>query len=84
MKKIAFLLNLFLSVVVFNVNAQVTGNAVNNLVLKGSIIDKNGKPVPFASLNIKNKSTGFIADSLGQIEISLPPNTIVVIGSVGY
>jgi hypothetical protein len=53
--------------------------------LSGKVIDANGKPVPFASVYIKNTSKGASANSEGDYSLSLQPGGYEVqYKAVGY
>lgn len=42
---------------------------------RGMVIDKNGKPIPYVSLFIRNSRTGIMTDSNGSFSIQLKPGT---------
>jgi len=75
--KFTLLFTLFL-VPVFNVFSQ-------QLTLSGKIIDDQGKPVPFASVYIKNTTRGTSANSEGEYILQLKPGAYEVqYKAVGY
>lgn len=69
-KKIAAILALlFLSATVaFSQNIQV----------KGTVIDANGDPVPFASIQLKGTKTGTSTDENGNYTLSAPKNGTLI------
>lgn len=75
-KKIAAILALlFLSATVaFSQNIQV----------KGTVIDANGDPVPFASIQLKGTKTGTSTDENGNYTFSAPKNGTLIFSSIGY
>ncbi len=60
---------------------------VDKGILKGKIINENGEPVLFATIQIKGLSKGLMADENGFFEIKkevLLENKTIVVSSVGY
>ena len=54
-------------------------------ILKGKIVDENNKPLPFASVYIKNTTYGVSADYNGKYFIELKPGTYTIVFSfIGY
>ncbi len=53
-------------------------------VLAGHITDANGKPVSYATVQIKGSGTGTNADANGFYKIEGSPNSVVSINAVGY
>ncbi|MCZ8354692.1 MAG: carboxypeptidase-like regulatory domain-containing protein [Cyclobacteriaceae bacterium] len=68
--------------------AFVTQAAAQNITLTGTIKDKiSGEALPFASIGIKGKSLGTVANLQGQFDFHIPAsyaNEIVVISMLGY
>jgi hypothetical protein len=55
------------------------------VTLIGKITDEHNKPIPFASVYVKNTTTGTSANSDGEYTLQLKPGTYEVrYGSVGY
>ncbi|MEO6851801.1 MAG: DUF5686 and carboxypeptidase regulatory-like domain-containing protein, partial [Mucilaginibacter sp.] len=55
------------------------------LSISGKVTDQNGKPVPFASIFIKNTTNGASANSEGDYSIKLPAGSYEVLyRAVGY
>ena len=56
--------------------------------LKGKVLNEEKEPIAFASVGIKGKKAGIIADSSGHFRLSLPgfikPNDTVIISSIGF
>jgi TonB-linked SusC/RagA family outer membrane protein len=50
----------------------------------GKVTDKNGDPLPGASIKIKNSRAGTVASSDGTFKINAASNTVLVISAVGY
>ncbi len=77
---IKFLLLIFTAAIVFNTNARA-----QQYVLYGNITDQQNKPVPFASVYIKNSSYGSTANENGDYLFKLSPGSYVAIYRfVGY
>lgn len=57
----------------------------NNFTVSGNIIDKDGNPVPFAIIKIKDSRTGVTADANGVFTIQVPDeSTILEITATGF
>ncbi len=53
--------------------------------IKGSIIDENGEPLPFASIYVKEASTGTSANVDGNYQLQLPSGSYhITIQFIGY
>lgn len=50
----------------------------------GKISDKNGKPVPFASIQIKGKGTGVSASDEGNFSILAAKGDVLVVSAMGF
>ncbi len=58
---------------------------ISGAVITGIISDENGNPLPFASVFVKNSTTGVSANNEGKYFIELPSGTYTLIYSyVGY
>jgi hypothetical protein len=58
---------------------------VKATVVKGSVFDAEGKPLPFASVSVAGTFKGAIANSQGIYELNLPPGKYTLICQyVGY
>lgn len=83
MKTFKLLLHLFLFL-------AYTSAASQNLTLKGEIVDRfQNKPVPYATIGIKNKNLGTVADENGRFSFTVPAAAVsdeeqVIVSSVGY
>ncbi len=53
-------------------------------VIKGTVLDENGAPVSFATVNIKGSKIGTSTDENGNFSISVEPNTQLQVTAVGY
>ncbi|MCU0396143.1 MAG: carboxypeptidase-like regulatory domain-containing protein [Chitinophagaceae bacterium] len=61
----------------------------SSLIIRGSTVDHiTGKPIPYTSIGIPNKSIGTVSDSAGTFSLRLPSeqmlNDSVVFSHVGY
>ena len=52
--------------------------------ISGAVKDKNGNPIPFATVNIKGTKNSVAADAAGNFSISVKPNTRLVVTAIGY
>ncbi len=79
---------LLLLSIIFMLQCTVKGqvaDAENKLIIiKGMVADQTNKPVPYASIKIKNQNSGITADSLGKFVLSANINTALLISSVGF
>ena len=53
-------------------------------VITGKVSDNNGKPVPAASVSIKNTKTGTSTDTLGAFSLRARPGDSLIISAVGF
>ena len=56
-------------------------------IIKGSVQNENGIPVPFATVSLKNSIANAITDSLGNFELhtrSLADTVCITVSSLGY
>lgn len=74
------LLLIILSFTLFTIN----GFSQNLLIVKGRIINEDGKPINGASVTVKGSTTGASSDDKGEFEINAPGKGTLVISSVGY
>lgn len=54
------------------------------LVIAGKVTDNNGKPIPYALVELKNAKTGVNTDSLGAFRISVRATDSLVVSIVGF
>lgn len=66
------------------VKGQVAVADKKIVVIKGIVADQTNKPVPFATIKIKNENIGITTDSLGKFLISANINAALLISSVGF
>jgi hypothetical protein len=66
------------------IEAQTNPPITAEEIIKGSIKDEKGKPVPYASVTIKDEKYGTNTDSLGVFTLKAKLNSILIIGSVGF
>ncbi len=71
--------NYFLFIVAFSTSV------LSQTKVSGLVIDKQGKPVPFANIAFKNSSAGVVSSEDGVFYLESPKNyTAIIAGSVGY
>lgn len=77
---LAFSLLMLFMLIIFPVliNAQV--------LVKGKVINKNGKAIPYANIYLKKSQNGTITDTLGYFKLELPSaiHDTLVVSCVGY
>jgi pimeloyl-ACP methyl ester carboxylesterase len=67
-----------------------TSGASQNLVFRGEVVDRlQNKPVPYATIGIKGKSLGTVADENGSFSFTVPAIAVsdeeqVIVSCVGY
>jgi TonB-dependent SusC/RagA subfamily outer membrane receptor len=52
-------------------------------VISGKVTDSDNNPVSFASIKIKSRTTGVIADAKGVFSIRINPNDVLIISGFG-
>lgn len=57
---------------------------VNQRVITGKVIDRDGNPVPFAIVKLRAQHTGVSADSKGEYTIRVAPIDILLISGAGF
>ncbi|GGA90604.1 SusC/RagA family TonB-linked outer membrane protein [Puia dinghuensis] len=62
----------------------LSAGAQNTLHIKGRVLNKNGQPVPNATVQVKGAKEAVTTDESGNFDISAPSNGTLVITSVGY
>ena len=55
-----------------------------DVVIKGSVKDKNGDPLPGVSVNVKNSKVAASSNSEGAYTIGVPPNSTLVFTMLGF
>lgn len=65
------------------VKGKVASDVRQNMV-SGKITDKDGKPVSFATIQVKAIKKAVAADVNGEFKISAAPNSVLVISAVGF
>lgn len=55
-----------------------------NKVIKGTVRDENGAPVPKASILVKGSQQGTSTQDDGSFQISISPNAVLVISAIGF
>lgn len=61
----------------------VSLSAQNRTVI-GTVQDENGKPVPFATVQVKGDATGTSADAQGNFKITAQTNDVLVVSAINY
>lgn len=66
--------------------AQVANAQQHTIVVKGTIIDKDGNPVPYASVYVRETLTDSASDDFGNYSFTLPAGTTlhIVVQCIGY
>lgn len=57
---------------------------VSNVVVKGTVHDASGQPLPGVSIRVKGTSTGTQSDMNGNYSINVPDNATLVFSFLGY
>ncbi len=52
--------------------------------ITGQVLDENGKPVPFATIQIKGDATGTAADANGNFKVNAQTKDVLVISAVNF
>ena len=53
--------------------------------VRGTILDRNGEPIPFATIAVENSSVGGVSDFNGKFNIALPAGSKnITVSSIGY
>jgi hypothetical protein len=58
--------------------------SAQNRAISGQVKDENGKPVPFATVQVKGDITGTSADVNGNFKINAATNDVLVITAVNF
>ena len=72
-------LSLFTMLMLFGVFAFA-----QNRVVSGKVTDKDGNPVPFASVKIKNGKTGVQADAYGAYSIKVKDGDVLLVSATSF
>ncbi len=59
-------------------------NAMAQRSVTGKVTDATGKPLPFASVEIKSSKIGTIANADGVFTISAPLNAVLIVSAIGF
>lgn len=70
---------LYLTLMLCSVYASAQTKSVT-----GHVADESGNPLSFASVKIKNRTAGIIADSAGNFTIHVNPGETLVVSATGY
>lgn len=55
-----------------------------NVIVRGKVTGKEGNPVPFAFIKIKDRGVGLSADANGEYSIRVNGNDVLLISGAGY
>ncbi|MGX5817356.1 SusC/RagA family TonB-linked outer membrane protein [Chitinophaga lutea] len=69
----------FLALALFPVMVFAQNRTVN-----GQVRDESGAPIPAATIRIKGKTTGTVADGEGRFQLTAPTGVILQVSSYGY
>ena len=58
--------------------------APGSILVRGTVTDEDGLPVPMAAVQIKGTTTGTVSDDKGAWSIRVPAGSILVVSSIGY
>ena len=67
---------------IFSLNAW--SQAANDLLVRGTITDKEGSPMAKVNVNVKGKNVGTISNEKGEFILAVNPNAVLVISHTGY
>ena len=79
-------MNLTKSIVLSIILLAVTSltYAQNNALVKGTVFDESGMPLPGVSILLKNTQTGTSTDFDGRFELNAPSDGVLVLSYLGY
>ncbi|MEJ5054412.1 SusC/RagA family TonB-linked outer membrane protein [Sphingobacterium sp. MYb382] len=55
-----------------------------NRTVSGTVVDSQGKPIPYVTIKLKNRSEGTTTNDKGQFTIPVYPKSTLVLSSVGF
>lgn len=55
-----------------------------DFLVRGTVTDKEGGPVPGVSINVKGKNTGTVSNEKGEFLLAVNPNSVLVISHLSY
>ncbi len=59
-------------------------SAILAQTIKGTVTDESGKPIPAASVTVKESSKGTVTDQNGRFTIAASPGNVLVVSSLGF
>ena len=73
-----------LALAVSIIGLAVSANA--QMIIKGKVTESKGKPVPFATVYVKNTITGALTDSLGRysLRVNKKENITIIATAIGF
>ncbi len=84
-KKFSYTINNEESVIISPTNVdEFKDIAVDSNLIKGKILDENGKPLGGVTIKLKNSDKAVTTDENGDFSISAPANSELIISYVGY
>ncbi|RPA67147.1 SusC/RagA family TonB-linked outer membrane protein [Cyclobacteriaceae bacterium YHN15] len=64
--------------------ALLENNIILDIIIKGSVTDENGDPLPGASVTVEGTTSGTVTDVDGNYAISVPEGSILVFSYMGF
>jgi TonB-dependent starch-binding outer membrane protein SusC len=64
--------------------ALLENNIILDIIIKGSVTDENGDPLPGASVTVEGTTSGTVTDVDGNYAISVPEGSILVFSYIGF
>lgn len=55
-----------------------------NIIVKGTVVDENGEPLPGANILEKGTTNGVITDAAGNFSIAVPSDATLILSFIGY
>lgn len=80
---VASVLNVNDKVVTVGGGIKRTSRQISNII-SGKVTDKDGNPVSFATIKIKNSNTGLSADAKGVYTIKVNTNAVLIISAASF
>jgi TonB-dependent starch-binding outer membrane protein SusC len=64
--------------------ALLENSIILDIIIKGSVTDENGDPLPGASVTVEGTTSGTVTDVDGNYAISVPEGSILVFSYIGF
>jgi TonB-linked SusC/RagA family outer membrane protein len=76
---------IFSSLIIFVLALSVTELRAQNVTISGNIVSEESKePLPGVNVVLKGTNSGTITDANGEFTLSAPPNSTLLISSIGF